>query len=272
MIARIFVCLLLGPAPVVVAQVASGDGSAATPGPNAVQEPVPQFLEQYRSAAIEKWEESITKLEQRDAAEVDPADGILFLGSSSIRRWDDIAIDMAPYRPIQRGYGGAKYGDVAVFAERLIRPHQYRALVIFVANDVSGKADDRSPRQVGECVRHVMQVSRQHQPHAPVLLIEVTPTEKRWAVWDKIRQVNARLREIALSTPDTYFIATASHFLRPDGTPRSELFVEDKLHLNQAGYDVWSSLIRRRLDEVFRWMAEPTPTDASDAQTVEPAT
>jgi lysophospholipase L1-like esterase len=43
--------------------------------------------------------------------------------------------------------------------------------------------------------------------------------------------------------------------LRPDGTPRAELFREDKLHLNAAGYQLWGSLIRRRLDEVFRLMA-----------------
>lgn len=105
-------------------------------------------------------------------------------------------------------------------------------------------------------VRYVVGVSHAHEPTAPVFLIEVTPTEKRWVVWDKIRAVNARLREISLSTPNTYFIATASHFLLPEGKPRTELFVEDKLHLNEQGYDVWSGLIRRRLDDVFRMMAD----------------
>lgn len=223
------------------------------------------FLQPFRAAAVERWEKEITKLEALDASETDPADAILFLGSSSIRRWATIGRDMTPYRSIQRGYGGAKYSDVAVYADRLIHPHQYRGVAIFVGNDVSGKPTDHTPDQVEQFVRHTLGISQSHQPDAPVLLIEVTPTEKRWAVWAEIRQVNARLREIALSTPNVYFIPTASHFLRPDGTPRSELFVEDKLHLNEKGYEIWGNLIRRRFDEVFRLAVTATVPEPAAA-------
>ncbi len=218
--------------------------------------PSAEFLDSYRAKAVEKWEKAISELEKRNASEENPAHSILFIGSSSIRRWDSIAVDMAPYPTIQRGYGGAKYSDLAVFAERLIRPHQYRALVSFVGNDVSGNPEDHTPDEVERLVRYVVEVSHQHQPEAPVFLIEVTPTEKRFKVWPQIREVNARLREIALSTPNTYFIATAGHFLDPTGHPRSEMFVDDRLHLNRDGYRLWSELIRRRLDEVFRATSE----------------
>jgi hypothetical protein len=210
------------------------------------------FLEPYRAAAIERWEKEIQSLETLNGDEQHGSDSILFLGSSSIRRWAEIAIDMAPYRPIQRGYGGAKYSDVAVFAERLIHPHQYRALVMFVGNDVSGKPQDHTPEEVERLVRHIVDVSRKHQSDAPVLLIEVTPTGKRFKVWPKIRKVNARLREIALTTDNTYFVATAGDYLDSSGEPRGELFVDDRLHLNSDGYDLWSTLIRRRLDDVLR--------------------
>lgn len=210
------------------------------------------LLEPYRASSLEKWEKEIVKLEVRDREQADPHDAVLFIGSSSIRRWDDIAVDMSPYRTIQRGFGGSKYSDVAVFANRLLHPHQYRALVVFVGNDVSGKPEDHTPDQVEQLVRYLVGVSRAHRPGAPVLLIEVTPTEKRFDVWPRIREINARIREVALTTPHTYFVPTAEHYLDPEGNPRSELFVEDRLHLNASGYDLWSRLIRRRLDEVFR--------------------
>lgn len=224
-----------------------------------------EILAGYREAAVKRWEDDIKKLESRDESEPDPADAILFVGSSSIRRWQDLAIDMSPYRTIQRGYGGAKYSDLAVYAERLICPHDYRALVIFVGNDVSGKPTDHTPDQVEQLVRHVVGVARRHRPQSPVLLIEVTPTEKRWAVWPRIRELNARLREIALATPHTYFLPTAGHFLRPQGTPRTELFAADNLHLNPQGYDLWSELIRRRLGEIFRSMVAVPPAEDTSA-------
>lgn len=221
------------------------------------------FLEPYRGPAVERWEKEIQKLEALNRDEQYSSDAILFLGSSSIRRWSEIAIDMAPYRPIQRGYGGAKYSDVAVFAERLIHPHRYRALVMFVGNDVSGRPQDHTPDEVERLVRHIIDVSQQHQSDAPVLIIEVTPTNKRFNAWPQIRALNARLREIALTTPNTYFVATAGDYLDPDGQPRSELFVEDQLHLNSDGYDLWSTLIRRRLDDVLRMRAAYQARQAS---------
>ncbi|MGI9468445.1 MAG: GDSL-type esterase/lipase family protein [Rubripirellula sp.] len=218
--------------------------------------PDDSFLARYRKKAIGKWEKDIQKLEARDATESDPENAIMFIGSSSIRRWSDIAIDMAPFRTIQRGYGGAKYSDVAIFAKRLLHPHEYRALVIFVGNDVQGKPEDHTPDQVEQLVRYIVSVSNSHQADAPVFLIEVTPTSKRYSAWPAIRKVNARLREIALSTPNTHFIATAEHYLDPDRKPRDELFVSDRLHLNEAGYDQWAALIRRRISETLEFKSE----------------
>ncbi|MGB7345123.1 MAG: GDSL-type esterase/lipase family protein [Pirellulaceae bacterium] len=232
------------------------------------------ILAPYRDAAITKWQKTIDAFDQQNTDEPDAADSILFIGSSSIRRWESMATDMAPYRTIRRGYGGAKFTDMALFVDQIIQPHQYRALVMFVGNGVVGKPEDHTPDLIEALARRIVAASQAHQSDAPVFLIEITPCEKRFEAWAKIRAVNARLREIALSTPHTYFVPTASHYLRPDGTPRPELFVEDKLHLSDAGYQLWATLIRQRLDDVFRLMAtiEQEEVAAKDAEKSESAT
>lgn len=208
--------------------------------------------EQFRAAAIEKWSEDIEKLAARDAAEPDPRDAVLFIGSSSIRLWGKtIRADVAPYQPIERGYGGAKFTDIAVFADRLITPHQYRALVVFAANDVSGKPEDRTLAEIEAAVKQILAVSAQHAPQAPMLIVEVTPTRSRFDAWDQIRAVNALLREICLTTPNCYFVPTAEHYLTAEGEPRDELFGDDELHLNAFGYQLWGRLIRTRLDQIL---------------------
>ena len=73
-------------------------------------------IEQYRAAAVERWERGIATLEAKDKIETHPDNSILFVGSSSIRRWEDIAADMEPYHPIQRGYGAMKKPRKRVFA------------------------------------------------------------------------------------------------------------------------------------------------------------
>jgi hypothetical protein len=209
------------------------------------------LLAKYESKAIEKWQKDIDELLARDQKETYGDDAVLFIGSSSIRLWKTIAEDVAPYTPINRGYGGAKFSDLAVFAKRLITAHRYRAIVIFAANDVTGSEDDISAEEVEQLARSICDLSQEHQPKAPVLLVEVTPTPSRFAHYDKIRQVNDRLRGIALTKPGTHFVATAEHYLDEAKQPRAEYFIEDQLHQNEAGYDVWGKLIAHRLNEVL---------------------
>ncbi len=232
----------------------------------AAQETTPPIYASYSAAAEQKWAADIAALEQLDQTVTVSEDNILFIGSSSIRLWKTIAEDMHPYSPIRRGYGGAKFSDLAVFAKRLIEPHRYRAMVIFVANDVAGNDDDKTPAQVAELLRYIVGVSRAHQPDASVLVIEVTPTERRWSVWPRIRQVNAAMRDVCLTEPKTYFLPTAEYFLTEDNQPIQVFFRDDKLHLTAAGYQLWARLIKERLDEVFAGTlgAKIEPTAATD--------
>lgn len=211
-----------------------------------------ELLEEFAPQAHEQWDLDIEEFDRLNQAEVHPEDSILFIGSSSIRLWETIEEDVAPFHPIQRGYGGAKYTDVAVFAERLLHPHRYRALVVFVGNDVTGNDDDRTIDQVIQSIRHILHISNAHRPDAPVLIVEITPTRFRFRAWKEIRQVNAAIRELCLTSPNVYFVPTAEYYLQSDKQPRTELFGKDRLHLNRAGYRLWGRLIRQRLEEVLR--------------------
>ncbi len=204
-----------------------------------------------QAAAEKQWAKAIADLETRDQRESHPADSILFVGSSSIRLWNSIVPDMAPYHPIQRGYGGAKFSDVTVFAKRLIAPHQFRAMVVFVANDVTGRPDDPTPEQVAGWFGHIVDVARAAQPDAPIFCLEVTPTQSRWQAWPKIREVNRALAQECLARPNVDFIPTAHAYLGSDGKPQAELFRNDRLHLSPLGYRIWSAIIKSHLDAVL---------------------
>ena len=84
-----------------------------------------------------------------------------------------------------------------------------------------------------------------------MLFIAVTPTNKRWKVWDKTQGVNAAIAEICSDQPNTHWIATVGSFLGKDGKPLANYFIDDQLHLNESGYDVWGELIMARLATVI---------------------
>ena len=168
--------------------------------------------------------------------------------------------DMAPWRALNRGYGGAKLTDLNHYAERLIGPHlgerntrRCRAVVVFVANDISGGPPNSDPAsaEVVERFETLLSIVRSKDATVPFFWIEVTPCEKRWHVWSEIESATQGIRRRLDRDPHSHFIATAGAFLGRDGKPDARLFVSDKLHLNQDGYRRWSYLIKARLYEIL---------------------
>jgi len=201
---------------------------------------------------VKAWEQEILKFEQFDNSETYPKESVIFAGSSSIRLWSTLKEDMAPYPVIQRGYGGAKLSDFAVYADRLFDPHPCRAIVIFIANDIHGGENDKKPEEVLSLYKNVIKTIRKKHPVTPVFWIAITPTTSRWKVWPEIQKANNLIKDYCESNEGLYFIKTDSAFLGEDGKPINEYFRDDHLHLNADGYAVWNKIIKDELDRVLK--------------------
>lgn len=200
---------------------------------------------------VKAWESDIEKFEQLDISKSYPSDAILFAGSSSIRLWSTIGKDMLPNNVIQRGYGGAKLSDFVVYADRIIYPHPCQAIVIFIANDIAGNDDDKSPLEVSQLFKKTLNIIRRKFKDTPVFWISITPTPSRWHVWPEIKEANEMIKEICVKHQNTYYIDTEKYFLSSSGLPKNDLFVADRLHLNANGYALWSRIIKNELNKVL---------------------
>ena len=206
-------------------------------------------LKKYEGTAA-KWEKDIIKLEYLDESKKQNEDAILFIGSSSIRLWRSIKKDLAPYESIKRAYGGARYTDLIHFTERLVSPHNVKAVGVFVANDITGGEKDLKPREVLDLAKLVVeQIQRSHK-NSPIFFIETTPTPKRWKSWPKISLANDLIKEYCESNDSLYYISTRNYYIGDNGLPTEELFTRDKLHLNSKGYLLWSDIIKDNLKNI----------------------
>ena len=194
------------------------------------------------------WEASVRRFEA-DEREY-PEDAVLFYGSSSIRLWRTIEDDMAPRPVIQRGYGGARLSDAVGFVERVVHPHQAKAIVVFLANDIDGRRNQPTPQRVGELFGELLDRVRIAHPDTPLLWVEVTPTPARFDLWPLVEDASARIAARCDDDPNAYFIPTAASYL-VDGQPDANLFREDGLHQNAEGYAIWKSLIQAALDDIL---------------------
>jgi hypothetical protein len=198
-----------------------------------------------------KWDQDVTKLSEGNASQGGP-ETILCMGSSSFRLWDSISDDMSPYKVVRRAYGGAKFCDLAIHAPKLVEGLQFRAAMIFVANDITGKGKDKSPEEVARLAKIVVDSIRKQNPEAPVFLIAITPCPSRFQSWPTISLANQSLEKLCSQEAKTYFVATQLKYLDAKGEPRPELFVKDMLHQNKDGYAIWSGLLKDALNENLR--------------------
>ena len=203
------------------------------------------------AADASKWEQDVAKLIATNLSDGDD-DAILCLGSSSFRLWDTISADMAPYKIVRRAYGGAKYCDLAIHAPKLVDGLRFRAAMIFVANDITGSEKDKSPEEIARLAMIVTDTVRKQQPHAPVFLIAITPSPSRFQHWPKIALANKALEKLASDEATIFFVPSQDKYLNSQGEPRPELFVKDRLHQNQDGYAIWSSILKDSLKKNLR--------------------
>ncbi|MBT6689714.1 MAG: hypothetical protein HOB11_07980 [Flavobacteriaceae bacterium] len=208
-------------------------------------------LKKYESFA-KKWENDIKKLEILDQKENYSDQAILFIGSSSIRKWDSIKEDLNPYKPIKRGYGGAHYYDLIHFTKRLVSPHKVKAIAIFVANDITGEKEginDLSPKEVLNLAKFVVKQIRKTHKKTPIFFIETTPTSSRWKVWNKISKANGLIKDFTSKNKNMFYIDTRTFYIKSNGMPNDEFFIADKLHLNNKGYKLWGKIIKDSFDK-----------------------
>ncbi|MFT7420809.1 MAG: lysophospholipase L1-like esterase, partial [Arcticibacterium sp.] len=65
------------------------------------------------------------------------------------------------------------------------------------------------------------------------------------------QKANAAMEVYCNKTDNLYFIDSTTPYLNEEGIPRDELFIKDRLHQNQAGYDIWALEIKKELDKVL---------------------
>lgn len=190
------------------------------------------------------WEPSIRRFEAQDRLKMPPVNGIVFTGSSSFTFWSTLAQDMAPLPVLNRGFGGAKIGDVVRYVDRIVLPYQPRAVVLFAGTNDVAEPQPATAQQVFD--GYLAFVERVHAalPATDIYYIPITPTPLRWKLWPIANEANRLIEEHTRSDPRLRFIDLTDHLLRPDGKPDSSLYKFDRLHPNKRGYARWTAVIK----------------------------
>lgn len=190
------------------------------------------------------WEATIRKFEESDRTQAPPTEANVFTGSSSIRMWK-LDAGISGHTCLNRGFGGSQMADAARYVERIVIPYKPKVVVLYSGdNDI---ASAKTPEAVRDAYRLFRDTLHDKLPQTRLVLISIKPCGSRWKLREKILEANRLLREETLKGANQVFIDVWPAMLGEDGLPREDLFLKDRLHMNQTGYEIWNKLVEPHL-------------------------
>ncbi|NDA26213.1 MAG: glycosyl hydrolase family protein, partial [Verrucomicrobia bacterium] len=196
----------------------------------------------------------------QDALNPAPSNALLFLGSSSIRRWESLTRDFADYQVIQRGMGGATFGDINQLANDLVYAYNPRAVVMWAGvNDLYAY---RSGAYVFQQFTEFVGTFTNRLPNAKLFYLGITRNPEFAGTANRNTERtnanalisgfiatngNANLKFIDLPA----FFDALQDTTNKVTTSTNDLwyYQVDNAHLNARGYEVWKNRIRSALAE-----------------------
>jgi lysophospholipase L1-like esterase len=189
-----------------------------------------------------RWEPEIKAFEAADRTNPPPAGGIVFVGSSSIRLWKDLADDFKGLPVINRGFGGSQISDCVFYAARIVLPYRPRQVVLYAGdNDLAAGC---SPEKLFEDFQAFVRKVHDALPETQIVFVSIKPSPSRWKLAQQMRTANRLIADFIRTDPRLSFVDVFTPMLDIEGNPRAELYVADKLHMNRQGYAIWASRIQ----------------------------
>lgn len=190
--------------------------------------------------------DQIQVLKQYDLEYKQPAHPIVFVGSSSIRKWEHLQMVFGNYNVMNRGIGGAVIADISFYVDELITVYQPRQIVLYIGeNDLPDST--LSAEAIFNGIRNLFSQIREKLPDVSIVYIAMKPSPSRIKFIKKAISANLMIRNYLLTQKRVNFVDVFTLMVDKNKQPRPELFIADQLHMNQAGYSIWEQAVQQYL-------------------------
>lgn len=173
-----------------------------------------------------------------------PADRpILCIGSSSFTKWKDIEAYFPGWGMLNRGFGGSSLQDVIYYAPQVIFPYNPRQILIYCGeNDIAATPQPSTKTVVKRC-KQLLRLIRSRWKDVPIIYISIKPSPLRWKLESSFVEANKGIRQYIEKQKNMQLLDVHSAMLSASGEPRPELYISDRLHMNEKGYEIWKNLL-----------------------------
>ncbi|WP_243834443.1 SGNH/GDSL hydrolase family protein [Maribacter caenipelagi] len=166
---------------------------------------------------------------------------IVFTGSSSVRLWKKLEQEFPNHQIVNSGFGGSQASDLLLFTDELILSYNPKKVFIYEGdNDLWAK---KRPTDVLDTTAEIIRRIKSKNPATEVILIAAKPSISRWKIRGKYKRLNRKMERFTKNDPQLYYVDVWKPMLNKRKL-KTDIFIEDGLHMNQKGYDIWFEAIK----------------------------
>lgn len=187
-----------------------------------------------------RFAEEIAKFEKIKTNPQQPT--IVFTGSSSIRFWPNISSYYPAQQVVNTGFGGSQMSDLLHYLDEAVL--RFAPAKVFIYEGDNDVAAGQSTAVIMKNTKQVVKSIQKKFPEVEIILIAAKPSIARWNFKDKYLDINATFQAYAAQNDQVQYADVWTVMLDEQGEVRTDIFIEDGLHMNELGYQLWDGVLR----------------------------
>lgn len=192
--------------------------------------------------------DELRKFKTADSLSFPKPGGNLFIGSSSIRLWDDLEQRFPDKRVLKRGVGGSTLQQwVKYYTNYILFPYKPERIFVYAGeNDIN---DGRTSQQVYQDFVTLYNMIQQKLSGTEVYWLSVKKSPSRAKYYATVDSTNALVKTFIGQHKGVKYIDVNTPLYDPKTSlPDSSLFRPDYLHLKKEGYDRWQKALKKYVE------------------------
>lgn len=168
-------------------------------------------------------------------------ESIVFTGSSSVRMWRTLKQSFPNSQILNTGFGGSQASDLLYHLEPLVLRFAPKKVFIYEGdNDISAK---KTLKEIITTTHKIIHEIHSKNGDTKIVLIAAKPSISRWELRGKYKRLNRKFKKISDQNPLLSYADVWTPMLNRRKL-KKDIFIEDGLHMNQKGYDLWYEAIK----------------------------
>lgn len=170
---------------------------------------------------------------------------IVFTGSSSVRLWKNLQAIFPNHQIINSGFGGSQAIDLLTYNQELILKYQPTKVFIYEGdNDIYAR---KKSKEIFNSLSEIITQIKHQNKATEIILISPKPSIARWDLKKDYKKFNRKLKRYCKRNTQLKF-ANVWDIMLHKNKLKTELFIDDGLHMNDKGYQLWYTVINNYMD------------------------